>query len=449
LPSNAVQVLSGSYTAGVLGMMDTVSNFSVPFKIYVKPTATLNQTVTCRITMTDGTWSDFYAFKITVNSDYINIMMNDLSGSFTSKGLIGYNDTMQTGGGIGVSYKGSGTILYEMGLMVGASGTQVSDRVRGDGSSYDKDWSSVQRISATIPGAISDEDAYGQFSDASSAAPLTVLVTQKEHVWVAAPDNNYIMVEYIIKNTGTATLNGLYAGVFADWDIPAYADNKVATDQSRKLGYAFSTDSAGIYAGVKLLSSNAGFHNYGIDNTVTGYGGAVLYDGYSNAEKYTTLSNDRFTAGDSTSVGNDVIDVVSTGPFTLSPGDSVRVAFAIIAGDTLSTLQAGADAAQVKWDNLPTGLPFTAAPANYEISPAYPNPAASQVSLSFRLPEAGLTEIAIYNLQGELVKTVLSEKLSPGKYSLTSDISAMPAGAYMYRFTSGDFTKTIPFTVTR
>ena len=38
---------------------------------------------------------------------------------------------------------GGPTILYEMGLMIGASGTQVSDNVRGDGGSYDSDFSSL------------------------------------------------------------------------------------------------------------------------------------------------------------------------------------------------------------------------------------------------------------------------------------------------------------------
>jgi hypothetical protein len=190
-----------------------------------------------------------------------------------------------------------------MGLMVGAAGTQVSDNVRGDGGTYDTDFNSVLTVSGQRPGPVSDHDAFGRFADngTTSTAPLPVLITHRAYAWSApAADRKYIIVEYSIRNTGTGTLNNLYGGIFADWDIPAYANNKASEDPSRKMGYCWSTDTAGLYAGIKVLT-NTPFNHYAVDNVTGGGGGLDLSDGFSGAEKYSALSTQRPAAGNTSS----------------------------------------------------------------------------------------------------------------------------------------------------
>ena len=39
-------------------------------------------------------------------------------------------------------------------------------------------------------------------------------------VWRDAPDNDYVIIEYEIYNPHPATINNMYVGLYADWDIP-------------------------------------------------------------------------------------------------------------------------------------------------------------------------------------------------------------------------------------
>jgi serine protease len=449
--SQYVTVLATPFNAGVLNSGDTVSNFSIPFRAIINAGTPLNTVVPFKITMYDGTWNDFYAFNVTVNVDYINIEINDVGTSITSKGLIGYNEAGQLQG-IGFTYQGGPTILYEMGLMVGAAGTQVSDNVRGTGSTYDTDFSPVITVTGQNPGTVSDFDAYGRFSDngTSSAAPLPVLITHRAFAWNSpAADRKYIIVEYVIKNTGSSTLNSLHAGIFADWDIPLYSNNKADEDITRSMGYCWSTDQSGLYAGIKLLTSTP-FNHYAIDNVTGGGGGLDLTDGFDGTEKYSALSTSRPSAGATAATGNDVIDVVSSGPFNLSAGDSVKVAFALIAGEDLSMIQASADAAQIRYDNsFPTGIAPVDLAGVTELKGLYPNPASSAATVEFSLRNQTTATIGIYSTTGQLVKTVLDEQLSSGRYSLHIDVTSLSVGTYMLKFNASGVQQVRPLQINR
>ena len=443
-----VQILQSNFTAGVMNTFDTISNFASRYRFLILPNAPLNTDVDFRITLTDGTWSDIFGFTVTVNVDYINVAINHVATSISSKSLIGYNLSGQLQG-LGFTYKNSATILYEMGFMVGVENRQVSDNVRGAATnSYDSDFAPFVTVTSEKPGTISDFDVNGVFKDngTTSSAPLDIIVSHHTYAWTGAPNDNYVMVQFFIKNNSVNNLNNMYAGIFADWDIPLYSDNKCSTDAPRKMGYVWSTDSAGLYGGIKLLSHTGGFNHYAFDNTAAN-GGIDLTNGFINTEKYTGLSTPRSDAGLATQKGNDVLSAVSSGAFTLVPGDSVEVSFALIAGESLASIQASADAAQAKYDSAFVGIiPIGNSIAN-ELSLSFPNPADKDVRINLSLMESNFSELSIYNLLGEKIKTIFNEKISAGSYSVLTDVSKLPSGNYFYRLTSGNFTKTLPLTV--
>lgn len=441
--SSDVQIIQPDYAAGVINTMDTASNYSLPYKVIINQSAALNTVVTFRLTLLDGSWTDIFLFNLTINVDYVNVNVNNVSTSITSKSLIGYNLTGQQQG-LGFTYNGSPTILYDMGLMIGVQGGQVSDNTRSDGSVNDADFVSVVNVSSQEPGLISDFDVSGIMEDAgsTSTAPLNILVHHKAYAWITTPDDNYVIVQYYIKNKGTSLLNNLYAGLFADWDIPAYANNKCSTDNLNRMGYIWSTDTAGLYGGIKLLSHSAGFNHYALDNTANN-GGIELTDGFSNAEKFTALSTARPDAGTATPTGNDVLSVVSTGPLTIAAGDSVEVAFALMAGEKLSDLQEAAVAAQTKYDGIFIGLSPVKSADNNFLYQNYPNPGDKETGIDFSIRENNFTELTIYNMRGEKIKSVFAERLNAGRYSIQVDVSNFSSGVYLYRLVSGNFIKTM------
>ncbi|MEO0312564.1 MAG: hypothetical protein RIQ89_2221 [Bacteroidota bacterium] len=421
--STAVTILQNSFTIGALGTLDSVDCYTVPFEVKVRPTAPLNAVVPMRMVITDGAYTSTYVFTLTVNVDYLNITQNLVFSTNTSKGLIGFNGANQGGGGLGFVYN-SNNLLYEAGIMIGTGVNQVSDMVRDDAGGSDLDFQSAQRISLVNPG-ISDFDTRGVFNDNPSPSPLDISVTHRTYAWTNSPDDKYIIFDYFIKNNSGATLSNLYAGIFADWDIQVYTNNKCDEDAARKMGYAYSTDAGGLYAAIKLLNSTPFMHN-AIDN-IAGAGGLNLSDGFDTAEKYQSLSTNRATAG-GTGTGNDVIDVVSSGPFTIAAGDSVRVSFALIAGDDLSDIQESADAAQDQFDNVVTSISsISNALGDLKV---FPNPASQQATIQLIASKSGNAIVQLIAPDGKIVYSQLTTLVGGQLNTIIIPLQQFSAGIY-------------------
>ncbi|MFM7176018.1 MAG: S8 family peptidase [Bacteroidota bacterium] len=412
--SQWVTIIDNSTTVGALGTLASLNNSADPFQVKINPNTPLNTKVTFRFTMTDGAYTDVQLYDLVLNVDYINVTINQVSTTITSKGRIGYNGTGQTEG-LGFAYNGE-NLLYEGGLMIGKSASAVSDNVRND-TGTDNDFQSTQVVQKLLPSVQSEFDLFGKFNDSPSASPLPVLVSHKAFAWSTPGDDKYVIVEYSIKNTSTSSLSNIYAGIFADWDIQDYSLNKGNENASLKMGYVYNTTATGLWAGIKLLTATP-FKHYAIDN-IAGGGGANLSDGYSTSEKYTTLSTNRATSG-GTGTGNDVIDVVSTGPFTIPAGDSVRVAFALIAGDELNDLNNSAGNAQIKYDGLFTGIaPIGSSNGQLMVSP---NPVRDQLQFSVGT-EKRIESIRILDVIG---RDVMFNDAINGSI----DVSSLPSGTY-------------------
>ncbi|MCK4653480.1 MAG: T9SS type A sorting domain-containing protein, partial [Candidatus Cloacimonetes bacterium] len=77
----------------------------------------------------------------------------------------------------------------------------------------------------------------------------------------------------------------------------------------------------------------------------------------------------------------------------------------------------------------------------------YPNPFNPETTILYALPKLCKVSLKIYNIKGQLVKTLVSEKQDAGRYSVTwksRDNSNKPvsSGIYFYRITTGNFTDT-------
>jgi len=354
-----VQVVDGSTLLGAIGAFGgSADNVADPFKVVILPGASFNEKVTFEIFLTDGSYSTSMFFEVIVNVDFINITINDVATSITSKSLIGFNDFSTQNEGLGFIYpfsiQGTGeNVLFDCGFMVGIP-NNVSDNVRSTGGGTDEDFISVNNVQRLPVPVFSEFDVEGDFNDANSLTPLGIDVAQKAFAWSDLGHRNYVIAEYTIKNNSGATMNGLYAGLFADWDINDFAQNKASTDIQRQLGYIWDTQTAGVYAGMQVVSTAGPFiHNAMFNNSADDPGGSGVYpnNSYETADKYASLSTMDTDAGNG--VGNDVSNVVSTGPFTLAPGETVTVAFALMAGDDLADLQVAADSAFIKYNGIP------------------------------------------------------------------------------------------------
>lgn len=437
-PSAYVSIINGSTSLGVIPTLGTANNNTDPFVVKILPTAPFNSSILFKITMTDGSYSAVQFFSVIVNVDYINIAINDIGTTITSKGLIGYNKEGQLEG-LGFTYKGSASLLYDASVMIGASSSQVSDMARGSGSVPDNDFASVLNVTRS-PHTVSEFDVMGAFNDNNNVSKLNVLVSHTAHAWSIPGHTKYVIVNYSIKNMGMSALTNLHAGIFADWDIMDYTKNKAAFDASTRMGYCWSTEAAGLFAGIKLLSPGPVIH-YALDNTSGGMGGINAGDGFDTAEKFLALSTNRATAGGS-GTGNDVLQTVSSGPFNLGPGDSVAVAFAIIGGDSLTDLLMSAGNAQQMFDSVPIGMEAIKQ-QQFSLLQNYPNPAGTSTVIEASFSKGTQAQLEIYNAMGQRMTLVYSGQVTPGIHRFHVNIAHWPAGMYYYRLStpSGNVTR--------
>ncbi len=69
-------------------------------------------------------------------------------------------------------------------------------------------------------------------------------------------------------------------------------------------------------------------------------------------------------------------------------------------------------------------------PSSFNISNAYPNPFNPSTTVNVDIPEAGLLNISVYNLAGQLAGTVTNKNVVPGSYSFVWDASGLTSGLY-------------------
>jgi hypothetical protein len=72
----------------------------------------------------------------------------------------------------------------------------------------------------------------------------------------------------------------------------------------------------------------------------------------------------------------------------------------------------------------------------------YPNPFNPTTTISYGLPTGARVTLRIYNVLGQVVKTLVDEDQSPGVYGAQFDASGVASGVYFYRLQAGPFVQT-------
>lgn len=342
--SPLVTFTSSEVYPGVIGHNGTVSIKQNPFTFTVANNVAINQQVSITITYSDGEYNDFEIVSINLNPSYIHLEENQISTTISSKGRIGYDGTGQTTG-LGFQFNGT-PLLYEMGIILGNSSTNILNNVRGI-IDYDQDFSETGAINQVVPGERSTTEVFGQLSNSTVPASQTILIDYRSLVWREAPNNQFVIMEYKLKNPTASTITNYYMGLFADWDIAAGDGANWNADWD--MGYVFPKSEADLpLAGIQVLTGNALGHAIENNQDVAGapFG---LYDGYTDEEKFTSISTFRAEAGLSEE-GEDVSHVVSSGPHTIGAGEVITIAFAIHAASNLDDLIASAEAAHILYN---------------------------------------------------------------------------------------------------
>lgn len=78
-------------------------------------------------------------------------------------------------------------------------------------------------------------------------------------------------------------------------------------------------------------------------------------------------------------------------------------------------------------------------PLTFKLEQNYPNPFNPSSTIQFTLPQAGNVRLDVFTITGQLVTTLVNNRLGSGEHSVTFDASNLASGVYIYRIVTGSF----------
>ncbi len=373
---------------------------------------------------------------------WANHNVNNVVLTVTKWGSVGYLKVNESGNGM--QYPSGSNWLYHASFVAGNANNYLLDRFypntgHSGSDSANTDWKCYTRPDSgvTMLGSIiSNQDSWAEFNDSSAYygganTYKGLQVTQMGYAWVSPYD--FVVLRYKLRNGGASALNTMYAGIIADFDMGSSPQYNLgyADTLTRKAVYMRQQTTDNPCVGLKLLEGTYSNASLLKNNWTSAANPGYVYNGSTNLWNDSTAF--KFLRGAIKKVSalgaTDTADyslVISAGPFSLNPGDSTLVAFAFVGANSLSNFWSMCDSAQAVYDR--TFLTGVAGMPAQPLVPEYvrlyqnqPNPFRSQTSILYQLPAKMKVKVAIYNVAGQKVRTLVDGEQPAGTHSVNWD----------------------------
>ena len=439
---NSVVITNSTFNTGSMATLSTVSNQSNEFRFTIQQNAPFNHDVNFLLIYSANGYTDFQWIKAHINPTYDTHNIGSITMSVTSKGALGFNDYPQNMEGEGFKFKGGENLMFEGAFMYGTGPAKVMNVARVS-NAQKNDFVTI--IPMKIKTSATEQDGYTEFSDAGAGSNALGIVTKlSTFSFALMPNDKFVILNSSLYNSTQQNITGLYAGYFIDWDIPAndYAGDTTYFDQTDNFAIAYEKSKAmtNTIVGAALISTNS-YGYYAIDNSAT-TGDVILNntDGFSDAEKWFTLSNG--IKNKSAGVG-DISFVVSGGPFNIPAKQSINVGFAIAGGSSIDELKQSIRQSKQQYISMVGWVP-NEIPASFTLYQNYPNPFNSTTNINYYLPQSGQVSLKLYDVLGREIVTIVNEVQGAGfhRVQFVSESKHLASGVYFYQLASGSFSQT-------
>jgi hypothetical protein len=337
--------------------------------------------------------------------------------------------------------------LYEAALMIAVSDDQVSDGFRNENGEPDDDFwvNGTDRLLVASPGAAADLETSCVFDDGLAENRIGIQVCQRTFTWNTTPDDRYVVLEYAVKNVTDRTVENLFVGLCFDWAIgfrnnPDYL-GEGAFSEIEELGYMYRlghkpyseelNGDTGSYRGLSVLNAE-GTHSFRTLN--------LSHVTYPESLKFAHMSGGIVDSVVSSQVNHTLLHVLSTGPFSLAPGECDTAAFAIIGADSLSEMKATAVRAREKWRGIAAKY---AQPERFWLDSNYPNPFNARTTISYTLLDPAHVTLEVYNILGQRVETVMDGFMASGRHTSSWNATGYSTGVYFVSMTVGETSQSL------
>ncbi|MEO0081243.1 MAG: C25 family cysteine peptidase [candidate division WOR-3 bacterium] len=306
----------------------------------------------------EGFWEPFFELRVGEATGARGLWLDHDTGnvilSVTCVGSVGTLGPYREGSGMKYPRDAGYGSLYFTSLACGNGPSYVVDRWYGNPSTtYNTDWQIAETLTAVRPPFAADEEYRASFTDAAHTTPKGLRVSQWSGALASSGYRDFVIIEYVLDNQGASAINGLYCGIFSDFDVNNTTSNRVVSDTIRRLTYMMQSSSADPSVGVKLLSPTVAANQSAIDHAVYVQPSGMMTEAVKDSflRGAIRMPNSNRSANWSC--------VVSAGPFNLGPGQRQKVAFAFVGGTSEAEIRVRADSAQSWYDKkMPRGVTY-------------------------------------------------------------------------------------------
>ncbi len=81
-------------------------------------------------------------------------------------------------------------------------------------------------------------------------------------------------------------------------------------------------------------------------------------------------------------------------------------------------------------------------PSKIALEQNFPNPFNPSTTINYQLPEKGYVTLKIYDILGNLIKTLVDQEMDAGYHSVRWNAGGLASGVYFYRLSAGTFVST-------
>lgn len=429
--NNNVQVIVADAVFPDLDPGATVDNADSPFVVGVSPVAADGHGFVMHLTV--GTAEGFERrFDLAGHVGLPEHRTHDLGAVYltvTSRGSLGYlDDTRQQGQGAGPI--GGPSQLFISSLWGGHAEGYVCNNDLIAAGRDPAEW--TRRVQPTGNVAVLEQQDLAQvyglaFTDAGHPQARGIEIGLVSRAFGDAARAGAVVLDYTIRNTGPLPVADYHVGLFQDWDIIDAFGNTGGVDTARREVWLGMPD--GPVAGVAVLG-NAPVSNLTlIDNPTY----VFPQDHVIDAHKAALLRGDLVQT--SAAYPGDLSLLAAAGPFQLAPGATAHVSFVVAYGNDLAAFQATVDA--VVSGGAVTSVEPELPNARLALGPNRPNPFNPMTEIAFSLSAPGPVTLAIFDLAGQRVRSLLQESLDAGAHTARWDgrnDAGRPVGSGMYLY---------------
>jgi len=441
--NDALTVLTGTSAFGTIDEGQIVPA-QTEFRITVSDTVKVGSVLSVGLTITGSGYSTSTSLYLVVEPTGVRSAVTHTTGTLeftvSNYGTYGLGaDSYFPAGGVGFRFLGGADDLFEVGLMIGTGLEQVSDGVHDALAQPDGDFAVGPdgNIRFVPPGQGVSQQTFSVFNDSRAESPIGLSVEQHTYAFNYAPYQDFVILQYLIRNTGETFLSNLYVGLQCDWDISDFTSNAGGFESIGQFAWIAHHDGASYsnYRGIKVLQGQLVTVYTDLTSRI-----ACPDNCYLNRIKMNSLRRGVSSPEELRHGYNDLFQLVAVAT-SLAPGQVDTISFAIMAGTIFSEFQDNADAAlQAYIDVVLQGQGSVPPPLpdDFVLYQNYPNPFNEGTTIAFSLTKITDYKLGIYNILGQKVRE-FSGHGGPGVIRIPFTSDGLASGIYFYRLKADEF----------